>query len=327
MIKIGNRKFETNVFLSPLSGVSDLAFRMTAREGGAGMAFFEMISANAVFHRQKKTMMLLKTAEEDKPVACQLLGSSPEIMTSAARAVLAEASPEFIDINAACPVKKVVSNGQGAALLKKPEILFEIVEKMSSDLPVPVTVKLRTGFDTAEINKLIHIAAGCEQAGAATLFVHGRTRKQMYSGEVNYEAIKQVKKSVKIPVIGSGNIFTPPLAEKMFRETGCDGILVARGAFGNPGIFGDIENYFSSGVLPRQKKQGEKIKLLKRHLSYIEKYSEKQPRGKTGFMKKTALWYLKGFDNSASARAEVSRAQTYGEILRIIDKTLKKKQE
>jgi len=319
-IRIGGRVFGANIFLAPLSGCSDLAFRLMCREGGALMAFFEMVSANAVVRGQRKTMTFLKTVKKDRPTACQILGSDPDIMNDAAHKTLDEAHAEFIDINAACPVSKVVKNGQGAALLKKPELLFGIVKKISSSVSTPVTVKLRVGFDRADIAKIVRIAKGCEDAGAAALFVHGRTRKQMYGGEVDYEAIRKVKESAGIPVFGSGNIFSPNLAEKMFKETGCDGLFVARGAFGNPGIFTDIKNYLKSGIPPEKRTVAQKIALLKKHLSYIEKYSEKSFTGKTGFMKKVALWYLKGFPGSARARAEATSAENYEQLLKIIDK-------
>ncbi|MFH1351954.1 MAG: tRNA dihydrouridine synthase DusB [bacterium] len=318
-VKIGGKVFKSNIFLSPLSGVSDIAFRMMCREGGAGMAFFEMVSANAVVRGQRKTMTFLKTIKKDRPTACQILGCDPDIMNEAAHTVLEESDAEFIDINAACPVRKVISAGSGAALLKKPEILFGIVKKISSSVPTPVTVKLRVGFDRVDIAKIVRIAKGCEDAGAAALFVHGRTRKQMYGGEVDYEAIRKVKGIAGIPVFGSGNIFSHHLAEKMFKETGCDGIFVARGAFGNPCIFTDIKNYLKSGMPPEKRTVTQKIVLLKKHLSYIEKYSEKSPAGKTGFMKKAALWYLKDFPGSARARAEVSSAESVEQLLKIID--------
>ena len=325
MVKIGGKIFKTNIFLAPLSGVSDLAFRMMAREGGAGMAFFEMVSSNAVCRRQKKTMSFLKTVEKDRPIACQLLGNNSDIMIDAARIVSDETDAEFIDINAACPVGKVVKNGQGAALLFDPGNLFRIVEKLTSSGIMPVTVKLRIGFDSVNQAELLYIAKGLEGSGAAALFVHGRTRKQMYGGPVNYEAIKKIKESVGIPVFGSGNIFSPQLAEKMFKETGCDGIFVARGSFGNPGIFGDIEKYLKSGGLPEKRTIAQKIKDLKKHLSCIEKYGEKSPRGQIGFMKKIALYYIKVFDDSASVRAKLSAACDYGEMLKIIDRTLNRK--
>ncbi|MFH1958575.1 MAG: tRNA dihydrouridine synthase DusB [bacterium] len=315
-IKIGGKFFKSNIFLSPLSGVSDIAFRMMCREGGAEMAFFEMVSANAVVRGQRKTMTFLKTIKKDRPVACQILGSDPDIMNDAAHIVLGKSDAEFIDINAACPVRKVVKNGQGAALLEKPDILFRIVKKISSSVPVPVTVKLRVGFDRVDIAKIVRIAKGCEDSGAAALFVHGRTRKQMYGGEVDYEVIKKIKESVDIPVFGSGNIFSHRLAEKMFKETGCDGIFVARGAFGNPGIFAGIKNYLESGIPPEKRTVAQKTALLKKHLSYIEKYSDV---GKTGFMKKVALWYLKDFPGSARARAEASSAESVEQLLKIID--------
>lgn len=320
MIKIGNRKFDTNIFLAPLAGCSDMAFRLMCREYGAGMAFFEMISSNALVHGRTKTESLLKTVKKDNPVAGQLLGSDPVLLEEAAFRMLELAPVKFIDINVACPVKKVVNNGQGAALLEKPRRLYSILKRLSKKIPVPVTVKMRIGFNSINIVRITRIARKCEEKGASALFVHGRTRAQFYSGTVNYDVIKRIKEAVTIPVFGSGDVLTPSLAKKMFDETGCDGILVARGAFGSPWIFRDIDRYFKTGQIPIKVHKARRLSILKKHLSYVNKYTPAEAYSKLGFMRKVALWYIKDFAGAAKGRGRAAIANSYEEMLKIVDK-------
>lgn len=319
MIKIGSARIDTNIFLAPLSGCSDLAFRLMARDEGAKFCFFEMIDANALIRNYEKTLCMLKTTKKDSPIAGQLLGADPAVTLDAAQKLVSIRDISFLDINSACPVKKVVNKGAGARLLEKPEILFEILKKLSSSLKIPVTVKIRTGYNSTDIKNISDIAMECEQHGAGAIFVHGRTRAQGYSGEINYEAIKKIKEAVKIPVFGSGNIFTPALAKKMLDETGCNGIFVARGAFGNPWIFKNIENHLKNGsVLPEPDLLTRK-KALKKHLAYIDKYRRSAPSAEIGFMRKVAIWYMKGFPCAANIRNKITRTKTYSDLLKLID--------
>ncbi|MBU4377384.1 MAG: tRNA dihydrouridine synthase DusB [Candidatus Omnitrophica bacterium] len=319
MIKIGSARINTNIFLAPLSGCSDLAFRLIAREEGAKFCFFEMVDANALIRNYEKTLRMLKTTKKDSPIAGQLLGADPDLMVDAAQKLVSIRDVSFLDINSACPVRKVVSKGAGARLLEKPETLFKILKKLSSSLNIPVTVKIRTGYNRTDIKNIAEIAMGCEQHGAGAIFVHGRTRAQGYSGEINYEAIKKIKEAVEIPVFGSGNIFTPELAKKMFDETSCDGITVARGSFGNPWIFKNIENYLKSGsVLPEPDFLIRK-KVLKKHLAYTDKYRHSIPSAEIGFMRKVAIWYMKGFPYAANTRNEITRTKTYPDLIKLID--------
>ncbi len=320
MIKIGTKVFNTKVFLAPLAGCSDLPFRLICREHGAQMAFFEMISSDALVRERGKTINMLKSAEADSPIAGQLLGSVPEIMLDAALKMKEHAAVEFIDLNAACPVRKVVANGQGAALFRTPEKLFAIIRILSGKSGLPVTVKLRTGFDETDIKKLINIARGCEDAGAAAIFLHGRTRAQLYSGGVDYEAIKKVKENAGIPVFGSGNVLTPSLAKKMLDDTGCDGVLVARGAMGNPWIFKDINSFLKSGICSPAPDKKRRLEVLKKHISYIRKYSDLSSPSVIGLMRKASLWYLKGFALAAAARGKVTASRNYEELLKVLDK-------
>ncbi|MCD6312044.1 MAG: tRNA dihydrouridine synthase DusB [Elusimicrobia bacterium] len=336
MVKIGDKVFNTKVFLAPLAGCSDLPFRLICREHGAQMAFFEMISSDALVREREKTLNMLKSTEADLPVAGQLLGSDPALMIDAALKMKERAKVEFIDINAACPVRKVVTNGQGAALFKTPEKLFAIIKILAKESGLPVTVKLRTGYEETDLKALVNVVRGCEDAGVSAIFLHGRTRAQLYSGGVDYGAIKKAKESVGIPVFGSGNILSGPLAKKMLSDTGCDGVIVARGAMGNPWIFKEINSFLKSGLCSPPPDKKRRIETLKRHISYIRKYSDISARSETlrqggngisapsviGRMRKAALWYLKGFALAAAARGKVTGAQSYEDLLKVLDKLL-----
>lgn len=322
MISIGSVQLDTNIFLAPLSGCSDLAFRLIAREGGAKFCFFEMVDAHSLRGPHDKRFDILKTTPQDAPIGAQLVGETPELMGEAARILLDHVPAALLDINSACPVKKVIKKGAGAGLLNAPETLFRIIETVAAAVAVPVTVKLRIGFHAVNLPALLDVARRCEQCGAAALFVHGRTRDQLYSGGVDYAAIRAVKQAVSIPVFGSGNVFDPILAKKMLDETGCDGLLVARGAFGNPWIFSAIDQYLRAGDLPPDVSALTRKATLKRHLAYIEEFRAGQPKGKIGFMRKVALWYLKGFPNAAKARGHVTTAADYASLLEFIETAL-----
>lgn len=320
MIKIGSAKIGTNIFLAPLSGCSDLAFRLIAREHGAKFCFFEMVDANALTRNHKQTIGgILKTTKKDAPIAGQLLGADPALMLDAAQKFVSTVDISFLDINSACPVKKVVKKGAGAYLLEKPAVLYKIVKKLSSSLKIPVTVKIRVGYHKIYPEDIVDISKKCEDNGAAAIFVHGRTRAQGYGGPVDYESIRSIKQSLRVPVFGTGNIFTPELAKKMFDETGCDGILVARGAFGNPWIFKNIETYLKNGKISAEPDMAAKKKALKKHLAYIDKYRDSKPAFKVGFMRKVAIWYLKGFPYATKTRNQISRVKSYSDLLELID--------
>ncbi len=323
MIRIGSTHIVTNILLAPLSGCSDLAFRLIARECGAKFCFFEMIDAHSLLSPNPKKFHILKTLEQDTPIAAQLLGADPVIMLDAAQVLLEHVNISFLDINSACPVKKVIKKRAGAFLLKTPEVLSHLIQTLTSSCPVPITVKLRIGFNTPELPALLDLVKACETSGASALFVHGRTREQGYSGDINYDAIRAIKHTVKIPVFGSGNIFTPQLAKYMFDETDCDGILVARGAFGNPWIFQDIEDYLQQGIEPPEKTISLKKAVLKRHLAYIAQYKNCTPAGKVGVMRKVTLWYLKGFPGASKIRGQMGTISDYETLLYFIEHNMK----
>jgi nifR3 family TIM-barrel protein len=317
MVKIGSKNIKTNIFLAPLAGCADLSFRLIARALGAEFCFYEMADSNSlVWNSRRKTADMFQAHPEDLPIAAQLLGSDPEIMLTGAKKLLEyNRKISFLDINAACPVKKVVQKRAGAHLLREPELLYGIISKLSSSLHLPITVKLRSGYLKKDIEAIVLIAKRCEEHGAKALFVHGRTMAQGYAGEVDYESIRAIKESVKIPVIGSGNILSPQKAKEMMDLTGCDGILVARGAFGNPWIFKQIKTFLNKGILLPEPGSAEKAAVSIKHIQYVEKYKQMSPRTKLGFARKVALWYLKGFKNVSIRRGEIVRAQSIEELL------------
>lgn len=310
---------DIKIYLAPMSGVTDLPLRLISREFGAELCFLEMVHSNSILHGHPKDRRVLKTLKKDSPLAAQLLGADPELMLEAAQKLVSLVDISFLDINSACPVKKVVKKGEGSALLKNRPRLGRIIKKVSSGIKLPVTVKLRTGYDKRSVRECVKTAKLCEDKGATVVFIHGRTRSQGYSGEIDYESIRAVKKALKIPVFGSGNIFNPVMAKKMLTETGCDGILVARGALGNPWIFGDIKQYFKRGGLPAERSLTVKIKILKEHLGYINKYNDIDGTHRSGIIGKVAMWYLRGFPNASRARDRVFRTKSYGELIDYLD--------
>ena len=310
----------TKIYLAPLSGITDLSFRLISRGLGAAHCFFEMLDARATVYAHPKNRRLLKTLKVDSPIAAQLEGVDPSIMLDAAERIMALAKITFLDINSACPAKKILKKGAGAALLKDTVRLGKIIKKLSSNLRIPITVKLRSGLEKKDVRECVRTAEVCEANGASCIFIHGRTASQGYSGDIDYETIRAVKEALKIPVFGSGNIFNPFMAKKMIDETGCDGILVARGALGNPWIFKNIKNYLESGRAPKNPSLAVKKKTLKLHLSYIEKYKDIREINKIGFMGKIAMWYLKGVYNASRIRGQICTLGSYKELLRLINR-------
>ena len=310
---------DPKIYLAPMSGITNLPFRLICREFGATQCFFEMVHSNSIIYEHPKNRRFLRTLKKDNPVAAQLLGADPALMLEAAQKLTTLVDISFLDINSACPVKKVVKKGEGAALLENRAKLGRIIKKLSSGLDLPVTVKLRTGFARRDVRGCVKTALICQDNGASVVFIHGRTRSQGYSGDIDYESIRAVKKALKIPVFGSGNIFNPVMAEKMLVETGCDGILVARGALGNPWIFRDIRNYLKSGKLPKNKSLSAKIKVLKAHLAYMHRYSDAKASHKAGLIGKVATWYLKNFRNASKIRDKIFHLKSYDELIDLID--------
>lgn len=327
MLKIGPLTINTNVFLASLSGCSDLAFRLIAREHGAQFCFQEMSDSNSlVYAGTKKNDDLHQAHAQDVPIAAQLMGSDPEMMLKGARKILERNSNiAFLDINAACPMKKIIKKKAGAHLIADPQRLYSIIDKLALSLPIPITIKLRIGYLEKNIEYIVRLAKNCEEHGIKAIFVHGRTMEQLYHGDVDHESIKAIKDNVKIPVIASGNIFSPQRAKEMMELTGCDGVIVARGAFGNPWIFNQISHYLKTGELLAPPTLEEKLAVAIRHLQYIEKYKLLPERTKVGFSRKVAIWYLKSFKNAASLRCRIGLAKSFPELYELIENLLEAK--
>ena len=320
MIKIGSTNLDTRILLAPLSGVSDLSFRLIAREHGAKFCFYEMADAHSLcYEKPRKTMAIFATTPEDSPIAAQILGTDPDMMLKASRKILDITKVSFLDVNAACPAKKVVKKGAGAYLLVNDRDLFAIIKKLSISLSVPVTVKIRVGYEKRDPEAIAKIARGCEANGASAIFVHGRTRAQGYAGGVDYDSIRIVKEAVKIPVFASGNIFNGAIAKKALESTGCDGILVARGALGNPWIFEEIAGYLKGEAAPQPVDIEIKKSVLIKHLSYIMEYKDLTPSGKVGYMRKFVMWYLKGVPGAKRIREKTCSAKTFDELIELIN--------
>ena len=319
MIKIGNVNIDTNILLAPMAGCTDLPFRLIAREHGAKFCFYEMVDSNSLIHDRHENYGNLKTDKNDLPIAVQLLGSEPDGMLEAAQRLLKLVNVSFLDINCACPAKKVIKKKSGAHLLRDTPRLYSILEKLIPELGLPITMKIRSGFDKKDDDHIVEMVKRCEEIGVSAIFVHGRLKTQGYAGGIDYGAIKRVKDAVHIPVFGSGDIFSGEDAKLMFDETGCDGVLVARGGLGNPWIFNEIEEYIKTGKSAKEVSLAEKKNVLKRHLDYIDKYKSVSPSGKVGFMRKVAIWYLKSILSASNLRARITReTRSCHDILKIV---------
>ena len=315
-LRIGNTVLENNVILAPMAGVTDLPFRVLCREQGAGCVVTEMVSAKAVLYNNKNTRELLQIDPAERPAAVQLFGSEPDIMAEIA-ARLEEGPYDYIDVNMGCPVPKIVNNGEGSALMKNPERAKEVLTAMVKAVKKPVTVKFRKGFNDLSVNA-VEFAKMAESCGVAAVAVHGRTREQYYSGKADWDIIRQVKEAVRIPVIGNGDIFTPEDAGRMLKETGCDGIMVARGAKGNPWLFGRINHYLDTGeVLPGPSMAEIKAMILRHGRMLVQFKGEGVAmREMRGHM----AWYTKGMPHSATLRNEINQVETLEGFVELLDR-------
>ena len=316
-LRIGNTVLENNVILAPMAGVTDLPFRVLCRDQGAGCVVTEMVSAKAVLYNNRNTRELLQIDPDERPAAVQLFGSEPDIMAEIA-ARLEEGPYDYIDVNMGCPVPKIVNNGEGSALMKNPERAKEVLTAMVKAVKKPVTVKFRKGFNDLSVNA-VEFAKMAESCGVAVA-VHGRTREQYYSGKADWDIIRQVKEAVRIPVIGNGDIFTPEDAGRMLKETGCDGIMVARGAKGNPWLFGRINHYLDTGeVLPGPSMAEIKAMIL-RHGRMLVRFKGEgvAMREMRGHM----AWYTKGMPHSATLRNEINQVETLEGFVELLDRKI-----
>lgn len=316
MVKIGNVCIENPIALGPMAGVTDLPFRILCKEMGCGLMYTEMVSAKALHYKNQNTKSLMELAPNDNPIALQLFGSDPEVLEEQTRAV-SELPFDIIDLNMGCPVPKVVNNNEGSALLQQPELVREILTRMVRATDKPVTVKVRRGF-TMEKELAVDIAKIAEDCGVAAIAVHGRTRSQYYAGEADWGVIRRVKEAVSIPVIGNGDITSAEKALKMREETGCDMVMIARGAEGNPWIFREVAAAFAGKEIPARPDMDEIREMMLRHTALMRQY--KGDRIALQEMRKHISWYTTGLHGGVALRRAINTTASMDELLELVHK-------
>jgi len=317
-LKIGNVEIDNRVFLAPMAGVTDMPFRILCKEQGCGLVYTEMVSAKGMHYNDDKSSQLTLLDEREKPGVVQIFGSDPVIMAEVATK-LNESDASIIDINMGCPAPKITKNGEGSALMKRPELVAKIVKAVASATQKPVTVKIRTGWDDTCINA-VEIALLAEENGASAVAVHGRTREQYYSGKADWDIIRQVKQAVSIPVIGNGDVFGPREAKSLLDETGCDAIMVGRGAQGNPWIFDQINKYLQDGVMISTPTPEQKIQTIIRHMNMLIDYKGER----TGIleMRSHIAWYIKGLRDASYTKQKIFMLTDRDEIIKLLQSFL-----
>ena len=315
--KIGNVEIKNQVVLAPMAGISNTAYRQIIKEMGAGLIFAEMVSDKALVYGSEKTFDLLKMSDMERPIAQQIFGSDVDSFVKAAKLVEDKMHPDIIDINMGCPVPKVAIKSQaGSALLKNPDKIKEIVSAVVKAVSVPVTVKIRSGWEANSVNA-VEVAKVIEEAGASAITVHGRTRAQGYSGNADWNIIKQVKEMVSIPVIGNGDVTSAEKAKEMLDFTGCDAVMIGRGVLGNPWLIKECVSYLDSGIIPPKPSAREKIEMLKRHYQLlVDSTSEKQAILE---IRTHALWYIKGMPKSAYIKNEICKTKNSEDLFKILN--------
>jgi len=314
-LQIGNVTMDNPLVLAPMAGVTDLPFRLLCKELGAGLLCMEMVSAKAISYKNKNTLALMQIDQYEHPVSMQLFGSEPELMGEVARSI--EEHPfDILDINMGCPVPKVVNNQEGSALMKSPKLVEAIVRSVVRAVKKPVTVKIRKGFDAEHVNA-VEIARIIESCGASAVAVHGRTREQYYSGTADWDIIRQVKEAVSIPVLGNGDVDSPQKAKALLEETGCDGIMIGRGARGNPWLFQQINHYLKTGEIPGKPSRAEVKAMILKHAKLQLEYKGEYIGMRE--MRKHVAWYTAGYPHSARLRGTINEVVSYEMLEALLD--------
>ncbi len=317
MWNIGNVSIQNKIVLAPMAGISNTSYRKIIKEMGCGLIFAEMVSDKAITHDNIKTLDLLKMDESERPIAQQIFGSDIDSFVTAAKKIEKIMKPDIIDINMGCPVPKIALRCQaGSALLKDPEHIGKIVKAVVEAVNVPVTVKIRSGWDEKNINCVL-VAKKIEENGASAITIHARTRSQGYSGKADWSLIKKVKESVNIPVIGNGDITSPELAKKMLDETGCDAVMIGRGVLGNPWLIKNCIDYLNTGSNNPNIPMKEKIEMIKKHFNLLIK--DKNEKVALLEIRSHALWYLKGIPNSSKIKENICSSKTIEELFKILN--------
>lgn len=325
--KIGNVEIENEIVLAPMAGIGNSSFRKIIKEMGCGLIYAEMVSDKAIFYTNQKTLDMLYMEEKERPITQQIFGSDKNSFVQAAKYIYEHMKPDIIDINMGCPVPKVAVRSQaGAALLKYPEKIKEIVKAVVESVPIPVTVKIRSGWDSDHINA-VEVAKICEEAGAKAICVHARTRSQGYTGKADWNIIKQVKEAVNIPVIGNGDVIDVFSAKKMLEETNCDAIMIGRGVLGNPWLVSEILAYITEGKIIDKPSPEEKIDMCLHHLEYLG--ALKSEHLAVLEIRSHVAWYLKGLKNSSEIKNKIFLTRNISDIIEILQeyKTILRKED
>lgn len=315
-MKIGNITLDNPFILAPMAGVTDAASRLLAKEMGCALVYTEMVSAKGLVYENEHTSEMLYTSPSERPVAIQIFGSEPQFMAKAAKMVEQTGMADIIDINMGCPAPKVVKGGDGSALMRNPQLAYDVMRAVVDAVRLPVTVKFRKGWDANSVNA-VEIACLAEQAGVSAVAVHGRTREQYYSGNCDLSIIADVVQAVSIPVIGNGDIRTPQDAMRMIDKTGCQAVMIGRATEGNPWIFREMKHYWETGELLAKPTVGERCAMIRRHLAL--QMEQKGDYIGLREMRKHAAWYTKGLPDSAQFRQKINQAETKSEFLHLID--------
>ena len=320
--KIGNIEIENQIVLAPMAGVTNTSYRKIIKQMGAGLIYAEMVSDKALVYNNEKTLDLLLMSDEERPIVQQIFGSDVSSFVRAAKIVEEKMHPDIIDINMGCPVPKVaLKNQAGSALLKSPDKIKKIVASVVKAVKVPVTVKIRSGWDENSINA-VEVAKICEEAGASAIAIHARTRSQGYSGKANWDIIRQVKKAVNIPVIGNGDVTSCYLAKKMLDETNCDAVMIGRGVLGNPWLIKECVEYIENSIEPKDISPFEKIEMMKNHYELL--VQDKSEKLANLEIRSHILYYLKGMPSSKEIKNLICQCKSSEEIFKVLNTYEKK---